>query len=54
MLAGAEIKNSAENSINLNKHLYPELNYYKDSQIYELGIEYYAFGAFTTAPFALK
>ncbi len=53
MLAGAEIKNSAENSINLNKHLYPELNY-KDSQIYELGIKYYAFGAFTTAPFALK
>ena len=50
MLAGAEIKNSAENPVNLNEHLDPEFNHYNhpDNQIIDLGIKYDAFGEFNS------
>ncbi|MDT3694600.1 MAG: hypothetical protein ROM03_09320 [Mucispirillum sp.] len=50
MLAGAEIKNSAENPVNLNEHLDPEFNHYNhpDNQIIDLGIKHDAFGEFNS------
>ena len=50
ILAGAEIKNSAENPVNLNEHLDPEFNHYNhpDNQIIDLGIKYDAFGEFNS------
>lgn len=50
ILAGAEIKNSAENPVNLNEHLDPEFNHYNhpDNQIIDLGIKHDAFGEFNS------
>lgn len=53
MLAGAEIKNSAESPVNLNEHVDPALNSYNPmTKIYELGIKSDAFGEFSTETFA--
>lgn len=50
LLAGAEIKNSAENPVNLNEHLDPAFNHYNhpNNQIIDLGIKYDTFGEFNT------
>ena len=50
ILKNAEIKNSAENPVNLNEHLDPEFNHYNhpDNQIIDLGIKYDAFGEFNS------
>ena len=53
ILAGAEIKNSAESPVNLNEHVDPALNSYNPmTKIYELGIKSDAFGEFSTETFA--
>ena len=49
MLAGAEIKNSAENPVNLNEHLDPANNEIdKDGALLKLGIKSDAFGEYSS------